>query len=158
MSDERGHPPGEDWSAVIRKSGSAEFARAFTANPVLDASVLNGRCVGVDQIEAMFAAIRTMYETLAFTSEAVVGARTYLEWEARIFGQEVGGSTILTRGETGLIERVQVYHRPLQMAVRFSAELGRRVNGKVDPRLFDAPGDLAGEAAEASAPDTQTRF
>ena len=52
-----------------------------------------------------------MYETLAFTSEAVVGAKTYLEWEARIFGEDVAGSTILTRDETGLIERVQVYRR-----------------------------------------------
>jgi hypothetical protein len=136
LSDEKRHPPGHDWITVVRTSGTAAFATAFSANPVLDASVLNARCVGVEPIEALFEATRAIYQTLAFTSEAVVGPRTYLEWEARLFGEEVAGSTILTRDGAGLIERVQVYHRPLHMVLRFSAELARHLNGKVDPNLF----------------------
>ena len=51
-----GHPPGHDWITVVRKSGAAEFATAFTAKPVLHASVLNGRCFGIEPIGALFAA------------------------------------------------------------------------------------------------------
>jgi hypothetical protein len=35
--------PGEDWIAIVRKSGTAEFIAAFVANPVLRTSVLSGR-------------------------------------------------------------------------------------------------------------------
>jgi hypothetical protein len=47
-----------------------------------------------------------MYESLAFTNETVDGRKTYLEWEGKAFGKDVGGTTILTRDEAGLSRNV----------------------------------------------------
>jgi hypothetical protein len=75
-------------------------------------------------------------DALTFTSETVDGRKTYLEWEGKAFGKDVGGATILTRNEAGLIENVRLYHRPLQMVLQFSEELAKRLEGKIDPSLF----------------------
>jgi hypothetical protein len=40
--------PGEDWVAIVQRNGTKEFAAAFAPNPVLDSSVMNGPCVGVE--------------------------------------------------------------------------------------------------------------
>jgi hypothetical protein len=103
--------PGAEWRAIVRKSGTKEFAAAFVPNPVLETSVLNGPCVGVDAIGAFFDATAAgMYDRLAFTQETVDGRKTYLEWEGKAFGKDVGGTTILTRDETGLIASVRLYN------------------------------------------------
>ena len=78
-----------------------------------------------------------MYDSLAFTNETADGVKTYLEWEGKAFGRDVGGTTILTRNAAGLIQSVRLYQRPLQMVVLFSAELAKRLQGKVDPNLFN---------------------
>jgi hypothetical protein len=129
--------PGSEWRRIVRKSGSYEFATAFTAKPVLEASVLNRALVGTDAIDAFFAVTaHGMYDSLRFTTETVNGRKTYLEWEGSVFGKGVGGTTILTRNESRLIESIRVYHRPLQIVLEFSKELARRLNGKVDPDLL----------------------
>ena len=129
--------PGEDWIAIVRKSGTPEFAAAFAANPVLHTSVLSGPCAGIEAIATVLAASTGgMYDTLVFTHETVDGPKTYLEWEGNAFGKPVGGSTILTRNAAGAIQSVQIYHRPLPMVLRFSAELENRLKGKVSPSLF----------------------
>ena len=93
---------GAEWSAILGKNGTNEFATSFAANPVLDASVLSEPCVGVHAIASFFAATKSgMYESLAFTNETVDGRKTYLEWEGKAFGKDVGGTTILTRDEAG---------------------------------------------------------
>ena len=135
--DPSARKPGEDWIALVRKNGTPEFAAAFAANPVLLTSVLSGPCVGVEAVATVFAATAGgMYDTLAFTHETVDGQKTYLEWEGKAFGNSVGGSTILTRNEAGLIQSIQIYHRPLPMVLQFSAELENRVKGKISPSLF----------------------
>jgi hypothetical protein len=127
--------------AVVRKNGTKEFAAAFTSNPVLDTSVMNGPCQGVDAIASFFAATAGgMYDTLAFTNETLDGRKTYLEWEGRAFGKVVAGTTILTRDEAGLIQSIRLYHRPLEVLLQFSKELERRLAGKLDPRLFGTSG------------------
>ncbi len=129
--------PGEDWRAIVRRNGTKEFAAAFASNPVLETSVLNGPCVGVEAIESFFAATTVgMYESLVFTNETVDGLKTYLEWEGEAFGKDVGGTTILTRNEAGLVQSIRLYHRPLQIVVLFAAELAKRLRGKVDPNLL----------------------
>jgi hypothetical protein len=129
--------PGADWSAIVRKNGTKKFAAAFAASPVLDASVLNGPCEGVDAISSFFAATAGgMYESLAFTHEAVDGLKTYLEWEGKAFGKHVGGATILTHDEAGLIQSIRLYHRPFQVVLEFSQELAKRLEGKVDQNLL----------------------
>ncbi|GHO72842.1 hypothetical protein KSD_06130 [Ktedonobacter sp. SOSP1-85] len=91
------YAPGQDWISIVRKNGTAEFGKAFAPNPTLDASVLNGPCVGVEAIAAFFAATSGgMYETIEFTYETTNGMKTYLEWQGKAFGKNVGGTTILT--------------------------------------------------------------
>src|SRR6266568_2546599 len=108
------HVPGHDWIALVRKHGTAEFGKAFAPHPTLDASVLNGPCVGVEAIAAFFAATSGgMYETIEFTHETTTGRKTYLEWQGTAFGKQVCGTTILTRNHEGLIEHIQLYHSPL---------------------------------------------
>jgi hypothetical protein len=133
------HAPGQDWIAIVRKSGTSEFATAFVAHSVLYASVLNAPCIGVERIGAFFAATGGMYDIIAFTRETKDGSKTFLEWEGKVFGEDVAGTTILTRDEAGLIESIQLYHRPLHIVVRFSAELRRRLQGRLDSALFDVP-------------------
>jgi hypothetical protein len=131
--------PGQDWIDIVRKNGSKEFAKAFAENVVLDTSVMNAPCVGIETISAFFSATSTMYDRIAFTHETVDGAKTYLEWEGQAFGMDVAGSTTLSRNGSGLIASIRLYHRPLHMVVKSSAELGRRLNGQVDPGLFEFP-------------------
>jgi hypothetical protein len=91
----------------------------------------------VDAIASFFAATAGgMYESLAFTHETVDGRKTYLEWEGKAFGKHVGGTTILTRDEAGLIQSIRLYHRPFQVVLEFSQELAKRLEGKVDPSLL----------------------
>jgi len=131
--------PGQDWIAVVGKNGTREFSTAFVAQPVLHASVLVAPCIGVAPIAAFFAVTSGMYDRLAFTHETKDSSKICLEWEGKVFGEDVAGTTILTRDDAGLIESVQLYHRPLHIVVRFSAELGRRLQGKLDAALFDIP-------------------
>ena len=129
--------PGEDWIALVRRSGTAEFATAFGVNPVLNSSVLNGTCAGVELVATVLAASTGgMYDTLIFTHETVDGPRSYLEWEGMALGKSVGGSTILTRNASGLLQNIQIYLRPLPMVLQFSAELAKRLRGQVSPSLF----------------------
>src|ERR1700752_1101440 len=128
--DPSARKPGEDWIAIVRKSGMPEFAAAFAANPVLHTSVLSGPCVGIEAVATVIAASTgSMYDTLVFTHETVDGPKTYLEWEGNAFGKSVGGATILTRNEAGLIQSIQIYHRPLHMVLQFSAEPETRLQG-----------------------------
>ena len=130
--------PGHDWIALVRTNGTAEFGKAFAPHPTLDASVLNGPCVGVQAIAAFFAATSGgMYETIAFTHETTSGMKTYLEWQGKAFGKQVSGTTILTRNTEGLIEHIQLYHSPLQVVVEFSRELAKRLQGKVDQAVLN---------------------
>jgi hypothetical protein len=49
----------------------------------------------------------------------------------------VAGVTVLTRNAAGKIESVRLMHRPLSMVLAFSAELARRLQGKLDPELLN---------------------
>jgi hypothetical protein len=65
------------------------------------------------------------------------GDRIYTEWQARFGGGErVAGITILTTDAAGAISTIAIHHRPLPSALRFFAELGRALVGKVEPDLF----------------------
>ena len=128
---------GSAWRALVRKNGTAEFAAAFSRTVSLETSVMNERCIGVELIGAFFAATTKMYDRLDFTHETVEGRKTFFEWEGTAFGSSIAGTTIVTRNEAGLVEGVRLYHRPFRQVVRFSAELAKRLAGKVDPRLFE---------------------
>ena len=129
-----------EWRTIVGKSGTREFSAAFIANPVLEASVLNRALVGTDAIDAFFGVTaHGLYDSIKFTTETVNGRKTYLEWEGSVFGKNVGGTTILTRDATGLIESIRLYHQPLQIVLEFSKEVARRLKDKVDPNLLSVP-------------------
>ena len=132
--------PGSEWRAFVRKNGTPEFAAAFTPAVSLDTAVMNGPLSGVDLVGAFFAATTKMYDVLDFTHETVAGGKTYMEWQGEAFGSPIAGTTIVTRNEAGLIEGIRLYHRPLSAVIRFSAELAKRLGGKVDPAMFATEG------------------
>jgi hypothetical protein len=129
--------PGEAWLRVVRLNASPAFRDFFAKDVVLEASVIAGACVGVEEVAAFFAASSSgMYESFTFTTEATDGSRTYLEWEGKAFGTDVGGITILTRNLAGRIVNIRLYHRPLPIVRRFSEELSKRLSGKQNPATF----------------------
>ena len=69
----------------------------------------------------------------AFTHDASHGDRHYLEWEVTAFeGTVLRGVAILTKNDDCKIVHAAIHHRPLDGVRKFSAELGRRLQGKVD--------------------------
>jgi hypothetical protein len=86
-----------------------------------------------------------MYDSVRFTHESSRGPRTYLEWEATALGGlDLRGVTILTKDESGHVVHAAIHHRPLGVALRFSAELGKRLTGVLDPGYFyEGDGDTS---------------
>jgi hypothetical protein len=123
--------PGHLWSEIIRRPTLGEFSAAFTADVTLDASVLPRTIRGASNIRAVFDATREMYDTIAFSREETSVSRTYLEWKGVFGGGLVAGATILAKDAAGLIEGVCLYHSSLFLVNEFSAELLRRLAGKM---------------------------
>ena len=132
----RNPPPGHHWLEILKRSSEEAFAAAFTRDVVLDASVASAPIVGAGAIRAFFDATRAMYDEIAFVHETRSGARTHLEWEGRFAGQEIAGATILVHNADGAIASIRLYHRPYQQVMALSAELARRLVGKIDPKTF----------------------
>lgn len=127
----------QGWTRAFEQKSANAFADAFAADIVLEASVLTKPIVGADQVKAVMETASKIYEALSFTREASNGMRNYLEWEAQAFGGEkLSGITILTKNEDGKIARVAIHHRPLGGALKFSAELGHRLQGRIDASFF----------------------
>jgi hypothetical protein len=123
--------PGHAWSEIIKRPTLDEFSVAFTADVALDASVLPRTVRGAPDIRAVFDATREMYDTIAFSREENSTYRTYLEWEGVFGGHLVAGATVLAKDAVGLIESIRLYHRPLFLVNEFSADLLRRLAGKM---------------------------
>jgi pimeloyl-ACP methyl ester carboxylesterase len=131
------NPRPQGWTQAFERKSADAFALAFAPDIVLEASVLARPIAGLEQVKTIMAAASTIYESLAFTHEAANGQRNYLEWKAEAFGGEkLFGITILTKNDDGKIVHAAIHHRPLNAALKFSAELGRRVHGKVDASHF----------------------
>jgi hypothetical protein len=123
--------PGQLWSEIIRRPTLGEFSTAFTADVALDASVLPRTVRGAADVRAVFDATREMYDQIAFSREENSAFRSYLEWKGMFGGHLVAGATILAKNAAGLIEGVRLYHSPLFVVNEFSAELLRRLAGKM---------------------------
>jgi pimeloyl-ACP methyl ester carboxylesterase len=125
------------WIRAFQQKMSSAFAEAFDADIVLEANTLVRPIAGAEQVKTVMAAASQIYEALDFTHETTHGLRSYLEWEAQAFGGEkLAGVTILIRNEQGKIVRAAIHHRPLGGALKLSAELGRRLRGKVEASHF----------------------
>ncbi|WP_229327434.1 nuclear transport factor 2 family protein [Streptomyces sp. UNOC14_S4] len=127
----------QPWTRAFAAKDAEAFAAAFAEDVVLEASALRRPVEGRDQVKQVMGAASGIYESLVFTSEVSEGPRSCIEWEARAFGgKELRGSTILTVNDQGRIVRAVIQHRPLDNLLTFSAELGRRLNGRIDPGHF----------------------
>jgi hypothetical protein len=127
----------QGWTQAFGQKSADAFAETFAPDVVLEASVLARPAVGVDQVKTVMTAASRIYEALSFTHEAHSGLRDYLEWEVQAFGGEkMRGITVLTKNAQGKIVHVAIHHRPLGGAIKFSAELGRRLRGQIDAGLF----------------------
>ena len=136
MDNDRALPPGHTWLEIIQRPSQEAFASAFTKDVVLDTSVASGPIVGATAIRAFFDATRAMYEQIAFVHETRSATRTHLEWQGRFAGRDIAGTTILAHNAAGTIESIRLYHRPYEQVIAFSADLARRLAGKVEPQTF----------------------
>lgn len=128
---------GSGWRSAFASKTADDFAAAFGADIVLEASVLAAPVEGREKVKATMTQASKIYESLEFVREVVQGARTYLEWEATAFGgTQIYGVTVLTKGSDGRIHHVAIHHRPLGAALRFSVEMRERLAGTVDPSHF----------------------
>lgn len=127
----------QDWTHAFEQKSATAFADAFAADIVLEATALAKPVIGAEHVTTVMATASNIYEALAFTHEATNGLRTYLEWEAQAFGGvKLSGITILTKNEQGKIVRAAIHHRPLGGLLKFSAELGRRLQGRIAANHF----------------------
>jgi hypothetical protein len=129
--------PGSAWLDIVKRDSLETFALAFAKEPMLLASVANVPIHGAAAIRAFFATTAAMYEDIAFTAEANVGRSTFLEWKGHALAHTaIEGFTVLARDATGLIERVELYHRPLSVVLAFAQELEHRLGDTLGRHLF----------------------
>jgi pimeloyl-ACP methyl ester carboxylesterase len=127
----------QGWTRAFEHKSADAFADAFDPNVVLEASVLAKPVAGIDQVKTVMSAASKIYEALSFTHEAHNAPRDYLEWEVQAFGgEQMRGITVLTKNAQGKIVHVAIHHRPLGGALKFSAELSRVLQGRVDASFF----------------------
>jgi hypothetical protein len=127
----------QPWTVAFEKRSMEAFEAALAPDIVLNASALVKPIVGRDLVKICMGTASTMYEHLAFIAQAKSEGRTWLEWKAQTFsGLELAGVTVLGLNEAGKITSIGIHHRPLEALLKFSAELGRRTEGKIDPSHF----------------------
>ncbi|MDR6972895.1 alpha/beta fold hydrolase [Leifsonia shinshuensis] len=128
---------GANWTGAFADKSADSFAASFAENVVLEASALIEPIHGREQVAATMGRASNIYENLEFTASADAGDTSYLQWTAvALGGLKMNGVTILTKDSEGLIVHAAIHHRPLGAAMRFSAELGRRLEGVVDSSHF----------------------
>jgi hypothetical protein len=120
------------WLDIVSRPTLQEFSGAFSANPILEATVMAKPLHGVAPIYEFFRTSRSMYDRIAFVQETCSIARAYLEWEGVFQGKGVSGVTILTYDAQGAIERIRLFHYPHEQLNSFSAELVRRHSLKTE--------------------------
>jgi len=118
--------PGAAWLEIVNRPTLQEFSCAFSADPILEATVVANPLLGVAAVYEFFCTTRSMYDRIAFVQETRSSARAYLEWEGVFQGKGVSGVTILTYDAQGAIERIRLFHYPNEQLKSFSVELDRK--------------------------------
>jgi pimeloyl-ACP methyl ester carboxylesterase len=127
----------QGWTEAFASKSAERFGVVFADDVVLEGTALTRPVEGREQVMRVMGTASRIYESLLFTREASSGPRTYLEWEATALGGlELRGVTVLTKDDRDQVVHAAVHHRPLGAALRFSAELRRRLTGAVDPGYF----------------------
>ncbi|WP_457967399.1 alpha/beta fold hydrolase [Arthrobacter sp. D1-29] len=127
----------QGWINAFASKSADDFGEAFHRDVVLEASVIRSPITGRENVKTAMSAASSIYESLEFMHQTTNGARTYLEWQATAFGGlKLYGVTVLTKDENGQIVSAAIHHRPLDAALRFSAELGKRIGKAVGESRF----------------------
>jgi hypothetical protein len=125
------------WRGAFAHKSGPEFAAALALDVTLHATVLVRPVHGRDAVSTVLGAGSSIYAELEFTHQADDGNRTFLEWRAVTEeGDHLAGITVLVHDAEGRIVEAKIHHRPLLGALRFAAELKKRVGGRVDASHF----------------------
>ena len=131
------HKRAAGWRRGFAEQSQATFADEFADQIVLDASTLAKPVQGKERVATVMATASSIYESLEFTAEAHSGATTYLQWRATAFGgMEIRGITVLERDARGKIVAAAIHHRPLDVVLRFSADIRDRLAGVIPADHF----------------------
>ncbi|QIQ01268.1 nuclear transport factor 2 family protein [Streptomyces liangshanensis] len=127
-----------NWSQAFEGKGPGGFAALLAENVVLEASAIRKPAVGREAVLAIMGAGSRLYREITFSDPATAGDKTYAEWHAISQDGDTAydGVTVLTTDKNGAIVHVAVHHRPLDALLRFSAEIGRALDGKLPAALF----------------------
>jgi hypothetical protein len=131
-------PLAQAWLDAISSDRAPLFTEATSSDVRLEGSIFARPICGSHEVYAALLAAGGIYDSLAFTHEAVAGARTYLEWEAKALGLDISGVTVLTSGERSHISAIAIHHRPFAAVVKFSSEMRERLEGTIDGGHFSA--------------------
>jgi hypothetical protein len=116
---------------------ASPFGAPLSGDVIFEAAVLRRPLHGRQEADAVLQAAGGYYASYVPSRKTVDGDRTYLEWEARLpSGTELSGVTVLTVNADGQIARIAVHHRPLDAALEFSREMGKRTAGQIAPGHF----------------------
>jgi pimeloyl-ACP methyl ester carboxylesterase len=127
----------QNWTDAFASKSAERFGTLFADDVVLEGANLRCPVVGREQVMRVMGTASGIYDSLLFTHEARNGPRTYLEWEATALGGlDLRGVTVLVEDDSGQVVHAAIHHRPLGAALRFSAELRKRLAGVVDESHF----------------------
>jgi hypothetical protein len=118
--------PGAAWLEIVSQQTLQAFSAAFSADPILEATVVPKPLLGVGAIYDFFCTTRSMYDRIAFVHEMRSVAHACFEWEGVFQGEGISGATILSIDARGAIQRIRLFHHPYEQLNAFSAELARR--------------------------------
>ncbi|TQC44026.1 alpha/beta fold hydrolase [Rhodococcus sp. WS4] len=120
------------WTSAFEARSKDAFATEFTEDVRLEAAALLRPVHGREQVAAVMQAASSMYEHLEFTAKSDSGALRFLTWVARTHsGLDLSGVTVLEHDESGKISSAAIHHRPLGNLLKFSSELGEKLEGRV---------------------------
>ncbi|MEU8382606.1 nuclear transport factor 2 family protein [Streptosporangium sp. NPDC048865] len=132
MSSQTEEPAAGNWRSGFEERSATTFSAGFADDVVLEASTLVQPIVGRERVARTLEAASGIYESLEFTASEQDGLTTYLQWRATAFGGvEIKGVTVLEHDFDGKVVAAAIHHRPLDVALRFSAEIRDRLTGVV---------------------------
>ena len=119
---------GSGWLEILTRKEFEDFAGAFTRDVTLETAVTRDVLKGPAAIRSYFNATKTMFQSIAFKSRVSMQGKTYLEWNGVYNGRSMSGVTILGMKGDGRINEIEVYYRPYEQLVLFSAEVASRLD------------------------------
>ena len=119
-------------------SGSGSpFGPPLSDDVVFEAAVLRRPLHGKEQVQIAVQAADGYYASYAPVRTTTDGPRSYTEWRATLpSGTRLSGVTVLTLNAAGQIAAIAVHHRPLDGALEFSREMGRRTAAALGAGYF----------------------